>query len=476
MLLPLTVVPVPGPGAEDVLVGEDGRVWTGTADGGLHVHDPADGSVTTVTTTGGRPLGLEWLPDGRLLVCDARRGLLAVDTRAGTVETLATEAEGRSLLVTNNAAVAADGTVWFTDSSAFHPVEDWRDDLIAHTRSGRLLRRAPDGAVETVVGGLAYANGVALTPSGDAVLVAETATRRICRVALRDGEPGPVTTWVADLPGHPDNIALGSDGLVWVTVASPTDRVLRLLQRGPEALRRLALRAPERLKPEPKRTARVLALREDATVVHDLRFDATRWHLATGVREHRGRVWLGSLLEPAIAVGQVPGAQDAFVDDAGPALGGLARHLSPSGPVPVGEAGVALRLGVDLGEDDAVRVRQRLGVDLRPARDVHLVGRSGEGQRLGEGVRDLHARVVPVAVAGEDDGAPARQGPAHALEGPSSHDEGVAHRRGLEAAQLVGQVPRHPAVAPDDAVAGDGRDEADPGHTAIGALIEGWAS
>lgn len=306
MLLPLTVVPVPGPGAEDVLVGGDGRVWTGTADGGLHVHDPADGSVTTVTTTGGRPLGLEWLPDGRLLVCDARRGLLAVDPTLGLVETLATEAEGRPLRVTNNAAVAPDGTVWFTDSSAFYDVDDWRDDLIAHTRSGRLLRRTPDGRVETVVGALAFANGVTLTAAGDAVLVAETATRRVCRVALHGAEPGEVSTWVDDLPGHPDNIALGSDGLVWVTLASPADRTLRLLQRGPEGLRRLALRAPERLKPEPKRTARVLALEQDGTVVHDLDFDATRWHLATGVREHGGRVWLGSLLEPAIAVGEVP--------------------------------------------------------------------------------------------------------------------------------------------------------------------------
>ncbi len=310
MLLPLTVVPVPGPGAEDVLVGEDGRVWTGTADGGLHVHDPADGSVTTVTTTGGRPLGLEWLPDGRLLVCDARRGLLSVDPVDGTVETLATEAEGRPFLVTNNAAVARDGTVWFTDSSAFYDVDDWRDDLIAHTRSGRLLRRTPAGDVETVLGSLAYANGVALTPAEDAVLVAETATRRICRVPLRDGDPGPVGAWVEDLPGHPDNIALGSDGLVWVTIASPTDPTLRVLQRGPELIRRVALRAPEWAKPVPRRTARVLALAEDGRVVHDLRFDATRWHLATGVREHRGRVWLGSLLEPAIAVGDVvPAAQ-----------------------------------------------------------------------------------------------------------------------------------------------------------------------
>ena len=41
--------------------------------------------------------------------------------------------------------------------------------------------------------------------------------------------------------------------------------------------------------------------------VHDLEFDATAWHLATGVREHDGRVWLGTLVEPAIAFGDVPG-------------------------------------------------------------------------------------------------------------------------------------------------------------------------
>lgn len=304
MTLPLTVIEVPGPGAEDVLVGPDGRVWTGTADGAIHVLDPDEGTVSTLTATGGRPLGLEWLPDGRLLVCDAHRGLLAVDPGEGTVETLVHDVDGEPLVFTNNAAVEADGTVWFTDSSRRWGVEDWKNDLIEHTCSGRLLRRDPDGRVQVVVDGLAFANGVALSPSGDAVLVAETATRRIRRVPVSG--VGAVTTWVDDLPGHPDNIALGSDGLVWVTVASPTDRTLTLLQRSPRRVRGLARRLPESLKPSPRRTARVLALDERARVVHDLAFDASRWHLATGVREHEGRVWLGSLEEPAIAVGEVP--------------------------------------------------------------------------------------------------------------------------------------------------------------------------
>lgn len=307
MALPLTVIAIPGPGAEDVLVAADGRVWTGTADGAIHVHDPSDGTTTTVTATGGRPLGLENLPDGRILVCDAHRGLLALDPTTGELETLLTEVDGERLLFTNNAAVTADGTIWFSDSSRVWPIEEWKSDLIEHTCTGRLFRRTPDGHVDTAIDGLCFANGVALTAEADAVLVAETGTRTIRRVSLgADGSPRATTTWVDDLPGHPDNIALGSDGLVWVTVASPTDKALTMLQRSPRAVRGLVRRAPERLKPTPKRTARVMALDSAGRTVHDLEFDSSSWHLATGVREHAGKVWLGSLVEPAIAVGDVP--------------------------------------------------------------------------------------------------------------------------------------------------------------------------
>ena len=124
----------------------------------------------------------------------------------------------------------------------------------------------------------------------------------IAHEGIKDAGPGLSIVEFRD----PDNIALGSDGLVWVTVASPTDLALTVLQRSPRPVRQLVRRLPERLKPAPKRTARVLALDSTGRTVHDLDFDATAWHFATGVREHHGRVWLGSLVEPAIAVGEVP--------------------------------------------------------------------------------------------------------------------------------------------------------------------------
>ncbi|MBV9831069.1 MAG: SMP-30/gluconolactonase/LRE family protein, partial [Marmoricola sp.] len=41
-------------------------------------------------------------------------------------------------------------------------------------------------------------------------------------------------------------------------------------------------------------------------LVHDLDADASDYHMVTGVREHDGDVWLGSLEEAAVAV--LPGA------------------------------------------------------------------------------------------------------------------------------------------------------------------------
>ena len=44
------------------------------------------------------------------------------------------------------------------------------------------------------------------------------------------------------------------------------------------------------------------AFGDDGQLVHDLDLDTSEYHLVTGVREHDGQVWLGSLHEPALAV------------------------------------------------------------------------------------------------------------------------------------------------------------------------------
>ena len=297
----LTVIPVPGHGAEDVLVDDQGWVYTGTEDGSVFKVRPDGNRVERVGNTGGRPLGLELLPDGRILVCDARRGLLALDPDDGSVEVLTGLVHGQRMMFCNNAGVAESGAIYFSDSSRLYSVDHWKGDIVENTRSGRLFRRDTDGSLELLLDGLAFANGVALSADESFVAVAETAARTVVRRWLAGPRAGETDKLAEDLPGYPDNIARGSDGLIWVTIASPKNPVLELLQRAPMPVRRTAWKLPEALQPKPKRTVRVIALDDEGCVVHDRSADATDFHMATGVREHEGRVWLGSLVEPAVA-------------------------------------------------------------------------------------------------------------------------------------------------------------------------------
>jgi sugar lactone lactonase YvrE len=302
---PMTVVPVGGHGPEDVLVGQEGEAYTGTADGRIRRVRLGSPSPTAevLADTGGRPLGLEWLPDGRLLVCDAHRGLLAVDLNgSGRVEVLATEADGARLRVCNNAAVAPDGTVYFTDSTAHFDLEDWRADIFEHSGTGRFLRRDPDGRTSTLATGLQFANGVALSPSGDSVFFAETGLYRVSRLFLSGPRQGETQVVLDNLPGFPDNISTGSDGLIWVALASPRDAIVDLLAPAPAWLRKAAWAMPEALQPKPKLYGWTVSF-DPATgsQVHDLQGRATGFGMSTGVREFDGQVWLSSLIGNALA-------------------------------------------------------------------------------------------------------------------------------------------------------------------------------
>jgi sugar lactone lactonase YvrE len=301
----LTVIPVPGPGAEDVVVATEGpdagSVFTGTEDGVIWRVSADGAKVDRIAETGGRPLGIEIEAPGRLLVCDAERGLLRVDVGSGSVETVVDRVAGVPMRFCNNAAVAADGTVWFSDSSTVHGIAAWRSDIAEATCTGRLLRLDPDGTLTVVLDGLDFANGVALAADESYVAVAESGACTVVRHWLTGDRAGTRDLLVPELPGYPDNIARGSDGLIWVTVASPRVALAERIRVGPQWIRRAATKVPERLQPHPGRIVRVQAYDDAGALVHDIDLPGDAYSFVTGVREHEGRVWMGSLQQPAIA-------------------------------------------------------------------------------------------------------------------------------------------------------------------------------
>lgn len=321
-LPPLDTVEVGGKGPEDVVVAGDGTVYTGTEDGLVRrIRLPRDqpALVDVVADTGGRPLGVEWLPDGRLLVCDAYRGLLAVDVVAGVtsgddpsalkaaVSVLTGDVDGIPMKFCNNAAVGRDGTIWFTDSSSRFDLANYRADLFEHSGTGRLLQRDPDGTVSVLVRDLQFANGVALAADESCVFFAETGGYRLNRLWLSGERAGSAEVVLDNLPGFPDNLSLGDDGLVWMAMASPRERTVDVLAPAPPVVRKAAWALPEALQPRPRHGVWVMGVDPaSGSVVYDLQGANDRFTMTTGVRQHRGRVWMGSLVGTTIASFPVP--------------------------------------------------------------------------------------------------------------------------------------------------------------------------
>jgi len=294
------IIAVPGHGTEDVLLDAEGRLYTGLADGRI-LRLPADLSGSTVVAdTGGRPLGLELHPDGGLLVCDAERGLLRLWPDTGVLQELLTSIDGVPMRFCNNAAVGRDGTVYFTDSSTRFGVTDYRGDLLEHGGTGRLFRLDPDGTLTLLADGLQFPNGVALAADESFLVFAQTSAYSLQRLWLRGSDAGRREPFVENLPGFPDNVSLGSDGLFWVALPSTRNRMLDRLAAMPALLRRLAWTLPDRLQPHENRTVFTQAFDRNGVLVRDLQQPNNTFYLCSGVRERGGVVYLGSLVCAAI--------------------------------------------------------------------------------------------------------------------------------------------------------------------------------
>lgn len=296
--------PVPaGRGPEDIAIDGTGRVYSGLDDGRILRWPMGGGTPEVLASTGGRPLGLEIDRDGSLVICDAHRGLLRLRPGAGETEPMATEIGGVPFRFTNNAAIARDGTIYFTDTSTEWGVDQYRADILAHRPLGRLFALAPGSREPRLMAdGLYFANGVALAEDESFVAVAETTRYRILRVPLKGGAAGGAPTVLHDnLPGFPDNLSTSPRGTFWVPLPDLRNRALDRLLPHPR-LRGLVAHLPEALQPQPERYGLVLEMGENGRILRALHDPTGRIAMITGAREHRGRLYLGSLSEPTVAV------------------------------------------------------------------------------------------------------------------------------------------------------------------------------
>lgn len=298
----VTVVPLPGNGPEDVVTDAGGRIWAGLEDGRIVRISLDGGEAVVVADTGGRPLGLHMARDGRLLICDSYKGLLALNPDDRTLTTLADSVVGRPLMFCSNVTETSDGTIYFTESTCDFRYEHYTAAVIEARGRGSLFRLTPDGTVTQLVDGLYFANGVTTTADESALVFAETQARRLSKYWLSGPQAGAVTPLANHLPGMPDNISTGADGRIWAAMVAEVNTALEWLVPRAPVLRKLAWRLPERLQPQIKPEVWAVAFDPDSGhVVAGLRTTHPEFGVVTGLVESAGRLWMGTINYPALA-------------------------------------------------------------------------------------------------------------------------------------------------------------------------------
>ncbi|XP_036323266.1 adipocyte plasma membrane-associated protein [Rhagoletis pomonella] len=178
----------------------------------------------------GRPLGLAFDTKGNnLIVSDAYYGIWEVNLNTNEKKLLVSpqqEQPGKGInrkpKIFNTVAVDQKGDIYWTDSSSDFLLLDLVYTSFVNP-SGRLFKYNRAANVSTVLlDELFFANGLALSPDEDFIIVSETGAMRLIKYYLKGPKAGQSEVFVEGLPGLPDNLTPDAEG-IWVPLIMAVD-------------------------------------------------------------------------------------------------------------------------------------------------------------------------------------------------------------------------------------------------------------
>jgi len=286
-------------GPEDATLGRDLYLYVTTLGG--QVARIRNRRVEEFAFVGGRPLGIETAGDGTLIVANSFSGLQRVDTQ-GNVSTLLDSIDGTTPVYPNNLAIANDGRIYFTEASSKFGAEKYRGaynasllDIMEHGGHGSVIEFDPaSGAARTLLDGLNYANGIAISTDNSFLLVAETSNYRVIKYWLTGTRTGETEVLLENLPGFPDNIKTGFNGRFWLGFAAPRNQLLDKISDKPW-LRKVVQRLPAAMRPKAVASSHVIAFNGTGEILMNLQDPEARFPTLTGVLETNQSLYLTTL-------------------------------------------------------------------------------------------------------------------------------------------------------------------------------------
>ena len=211
---------------------EPGHIWR---------YEPLTGICAIFRSPSGMANGIVFDAQGRMIVAEGADGggrrVTRTDLSTGRSVILADEYDGLPLNSPNDVAVDGRGSVFFTDPR-YLGTEPVTQPVMG------VYRIDPDGRVDRLVTDVRKPNGVALSPNGRRLYVAESDNGSQFAAALPNRAPRPDGAWrlyaydlvgdgigsrilFAELAevGQPDGLTVDTDGNLYVAIARPRSMI-----------------------------------------------------------------------------------------------------------------------------------------------------------------------------------------------------------------------------------------------------------
>jgi sugar lactone lactonase YvrE len=192
----------------DLVIGEslrwhDGRLWLAHWGTGEILAVDKEGR-SEVVGRGPEGLGwsIDWLPDGRLLVTGPE--LMRRETDGSM--TPHADLSGVAGHGWNEIVVDGRGNIYLDGQDFRFGVEEFRPGIIALV--------TPDGEARQVADGIAFPNGMAVTPDNKTLIISESFAARLTAFDIaKDGGLSNRRVWAEKV--GPDGICIDAEGAIW---------------------------------------------------------------------------------------------------------------------------------------------------------------------------------------------------------------------------------------------------------------------
>ena len=200
----------------------DGRLWFSDWMAHEVIAVDLEGRSEVIAKVDALPFSIDWLPDGRMLVT---AGTLVLRLEPGG--SLATHADLGALAEHGLNEIVVDGRGnTYVNAVGFDLMsgDEFAPGIVA------LLGR--DGSAREVADGVAFPNGMAVTPDGSTLIVADSYGKELTAFDIApDGGLSNRRVWADLVDGVPDGICIDSEGAVWYGDV-PNRRCVRVREGG----------------------------------------------------------------------------------------------------------------------------------------------------------------------------------------------------------------------------------------------------